>query len=130
MHSSGLFARELQIRNIVACDSDQFPAFGAGGMEHEKLVASGPLLIEIDLAVFPISHRWISSGMEHPGTGWPRSSCSPQSEHATRQFCVALFLELLDASLAYGSGRRWPERFEFAQTIVLGKLAAPHSSLA
>ena len=33
------------------------PAARAGGVEHVKLVASWPLVIQINLAVIPFSHR-------------------------------------------------------------------------
>jgi hypothetical protein len=47
----------LQVRHVVAGDSDELPGIRAGGVEDVDVVASWVLLVEIDLPVFPFSHR-------------------------------------------------------------------------
>src|SRR5258705_2795197 len=60
MHRSRLdklFDWALQIRNVIACDSNELPSVRASGVEHVEFIASRSLFAEIDLPVFPYSPR-------------------------------------------------------------------------
>jgi hypothetical protein len=48
-----LFDWALQIRNVIARDSNELPSIRASAVEHVEFIASRSLFAEIDLSVFP-----------------------------------------------------------------------------